>query len=146
MLYAEDLTAGRVFETGSWHVTADAIQRFAREWDPLPLHTDEQAATAGPFGGLIASGLHTLAISVRLATDAFTSHVAVYAGRAMRELRLLKPLRPDVTVHGAIEILDQRLRDDGRGVIVWQNQLVDSDGEAVLRCVFESVVHRRPTD
>ncbi|WP_330346977.1 MaoC/PaaZ C-terminal domain-containing protein [Streptomyces sp. NBC_00582] len=29
---------------------------------PLPLHTDEHAAAAGRFGGLIANGFHTMTV------------------------------------------------------------------------------------
>lgn len=143
MLHAEDLTVGRSFATGSWHVTADDIMRFARDWDPVPIHVDEAAAARSPFGGLIASGLHTMAIAVRLGYDNFAAGVAIHAGRTIRELRMLKPVRPGMTLTGSIEILEQRLRDDGRGVISWQNQLVDDDGDQVMQFVAEVLVNCR---
>ena len=143
VLYAEDLTVGECFEIGSWHVTADEIVRFARDWDPVPIHVDEEAAALSPFGGLIASGLHTMAIAVRLGYDNFAGDVAIHAGRAIRELRMLKPVRPAMTLTGSIEIIEQRLRDDGRGVISWVNQLRDDEGDPVLQFVAEVLVNCR---
>jgi acyl dehydratase len=143
VLHAEDLTVGRSFATGSWDVTADDIVRFARDWDPVPIHVDEEAAARSPFGGLIASGLHTMAIAVRLGYDNFAADVAIYAGRAIHELRMLKPVRPGMTLTGSIQILEQRLRDDGRGVISWRNRLVDGDGDHVMEFVAEVLVNCR---
>lgn len=146
MLYAEDLEVGRVYPTGSWEVTAEDIKRFARDWDPVPFHIDDEAAAASPFGGLIASGLHTMAIAVRLAYDAFASQVALHAGREVRHMRMLKPVRPGARLEGQIEIVERRLRDDGRAVVSWQNQLVDEEGDTVLKFEVETIVHRRPVE
>jgi acyl dehydratase len=143
MLYAEDLVVGRTFALGAWTLSADDIKAFARTWDPLPMHVDEDAAAAGPFDGLIASGLHTIAIAIRLTVDALVSQIAVHAGREMRSLRLHKAVRPGTTLSGSVQITEQRLRDDGRGVIVWRVELRDGDGDAVLSVVTETLVFRR---
>jgi acyl dehydratase len=143
VLHAEDLTVGRSFAIGSWDITAEDIVHFARDWDPVPIHIDEEAASQSPFGGLIASGLHTMAIAVRLGYDNFAAGVAIHAGRAIHELRLLKPVRPGMKLTGSIQILEQRLRGDGLGVISWRNQLVDADGDRVMEFVAEVLVNCR---
>ncbi|QEC50900.1 dehydratase [Baekduia soli] len=117
---------------------------FAGDWDPLPMHVDEAAADRGAFGGLIASGLHTLAIAVRLTVDALVSHTAVYAGREIRSVRMHRPVRPGMTLTGTVTIVEQRLRDDGRGVVVWEIALVDDAGGPVLTMATDSLVDRRP--
>lgn len=61
MLYAEDLIVGQRFEFGSYTIGEEEILRFARQYDPVPIHIDKEAAASGPFGGLIASGFNTLA-------------------------------------------------------------------------------------
>lgn len=144
MLYAEDLEVGRIFPIGSWELTTPDITRFATDWDPMPIHTDEAAATAGHFGGLIASGLHTLAVANRLAYDHFVSGVALHVGRELRHVRLLRPVRPGTTLEGEIEILEQRLRDDGLGVVAWQNRLTDEQRDSVLEFVVVALIRRRP--
>ena len=55
----DDYAEGETFDFGDYLVTADEIIEFARRYDPQPFHVDPQAAAAGPFGGLIASGWMT---------------------------------------------------------------------------------------
>jgi acyl dehydratase len=144
MLYAEDLPVGRVFALGTWQVTMEEIKEFARAWDPLPFHLDDAAAEAGQFGGIIASGLHTQAIAIRLGVEALVGQLDFVAARELRSMKLLKPVRPGDTLTGMIEIEEQRLRDDGRGVIVYRLELVDQNGDVVLRLLLDVLVRRRP--
>ena len=113
VLYAEDMPVDRRFDLGSYAVSAEEIKRFAALWDPLPMHLDEDAAAATPFGGLIASGVHTLAIANRLAADAVVSKASLLAGRGVRDMRLLKPVRPATTLTGSLQIIENDLRDNG---------------------------------
>jgi len=144
VLYAEDLPVGRVFQLGTWALRIEDIKAFARAWDPLPFHLDDEAAVSGPFGGIIASGLHTQAIAIRLGAESFTGRLAFIAARELRSMRLLKPARPGETLTGTIEIEEQRLRDDGRAVIVYRSELLDATGDVVLRLILDVLVHRRP--
>ena len=64
--YFEDYAVGQKFGSGTVTVTAERIKSFAREFDPQPFHTDEEAARHTFFGGLVASGWHTAAMSMRL--------------------------------------------------------------------------------
>ena len=66
MRYWEDLRIGEEAEHGSHTITEEEILAFAREYDPQPFHVDPEAAAAGPFGGLIASGWQTAAIYMGL--------------------------------------------------------------------------------
>ena len=58
--YLEDYIEGDVHRFGTIAVDADEIVAFAKQFDPQTIHTDPEAAKNGPFGGLIASGWHTL--------------------------------------------------------------------------------------
>src|SRR6202035_3507850 len=49
-LYLEDFHPGDEAESGSRTVTREAIVAFAREFDPQPLHLDEEAAKRSPYG------------------------------------------------------------------------------------------------
>ena len=55
---------------------AGEIVEFAREFDPQPFHTDEEAAR-GATGGLVASGWRTTALLLRMNCDAFLMRAAV---------------------------------------------------------------------
>ena len=42
--YAQDYTAGDVFDLGTYDVTQEEIIEFSRKYDPFPFHIDDQAA------------------------------------------------------------------------------------------------------
>jgi acyl dehydratase len=67
--YLEDFAAGQTFNTGRHRVDKEQIIAFARQFDPQPFHTDEEAARQSPFGGLAASGWHTAGMTMRLMLD-----------------------------------------------------------------------------
>jgi acyl dehydratase len=64
-----DFYPGQIIHAGSYRVKAAEILLFARAYDRQWFHMDEQAATSGPFGGLIASGWHTCAIAMRILSE-----------------------------------------------------------------------------
>lgn len=108
VLYAEHLRPGAVFTLGSAKISKEEILDFGRRFDPLPLHTDEDAAAASRFGGLIASGFHTTAVLQRLMVDAVFSRAAIIAGREISSLRMRAPVRPEDVLHGTMEIVEVR--------------------------------------
>ena len=59
-LHWEDFTPGRVFEHGPRRLTREEIVAFAAEFDPQPMHLDEDAARATMLGGLARLGLARL--------------------------------------------------------------------------------------
>ncbi len=78
----EDYVPGASAVFGPIPMTEADIIEFARRYDPQPIHVDPVAATAGPFGGLIASGWHTVVVgwaSHRLRTP--TDHATVSVPR-----------------------------------------------------------------
>ena len=142
-IYADDLRPGQRFTLARHTVTEDEILRFAREWDPVLIHTDPAAARELGLGGVIASGLHTLAVYQRLAVEALWSQLAGGIGRSF-EITFRRPVRPGATLHGHTEIVRVSPRT-GRGdaVVVAQAKVVDHGGEVVLDVVNESVLPMR---
>lgn len=55
-LYLDDLAVGDEFRSHEYHLTADAIIAFARQFDPQPFHLDVQIAKDTFLQGLVASG------------------------------------------------------------------------------------------
>jgi acyl dehydratase len=146
MLFAEDLTVGTVFPLGRRTLTAAEIVDFARRWDPQTFHVDEAVATASSFGGLIACGVHTIAVAQRLLADAFLTRTAVIAGLGVDDLRLLAPVRPGTVITGTAEITACRPRDDGRAVVTFATALVDEAGAPLMAQRTTMLVHGRPPD
>lgn len=65
-LWLDDLVEGATFTTDTHELTAEEIVAFARDFDPQPFHTDADVAAGTFFDGLVASGWHTAAITMRL--------------------------------------------------------------------------------
>ncbi|KAF0966968.1 MaoC/PaaZ C-terminal domain-containing protein [Gordonia sp. YY1] len=137
-LYAEDLSAGEVFELGTASVTEVEIIDFASQYDPLPIHVSREVAANGPFGGIIGSAAHSLALYSGLASRMFVPRLALVAGKGIERMRLPNPLRPDVIHTASITILgvSPRFRGDApttdRADLRCAGQLVDADGRVVL--------------
>ena len=65
-VFLEDLQVGQRFVSGTHRIDEEQIRAFARQFDPQPFHLDPESAKATLFGGLVASGWHTAAVSMRL--------------------------------------------------------------------------------
>jgi acyl dehydratase len=83
----DEFTIGDVFETKSYKLTKEDIMRFAGEFDPQYMHLDEEKANLGRFNGIIASGIHTLAISFKLWVEEGRYGADVIAGTRMNNIR-----------------------------------------------------------
>jgi acyl dehydratase len=69
--YLEDIEVGQTFVSDTHAVDEQQITAFAKQFDPQPFHTDAQLAKQTLFGGLIASGWHSAAMTMRLLVEAF---------------------------------------------------------------------------
>lgn len=143
LITADDIHVGDEFELGSYTVTLEEILAFARQWDPQDFHVDVDAAEKGYFGGIIASGLHTMAIVQRLWVTTNVQGWAIIAGSGLRDVKFLLPVRPDQTLTGLVRILEVDLERPDRGRITKQSLLFDAEGRIVLDMVNDAYVKRR---
>ena len=58
-MYFDEIRLGMSVETAPTVIEKEKMMAFARIYDPIPLHTDEEYAKTTPFGGLIAPGVMT---------------------------------------------------------------------------------------
>ena len=91
--YFEDMTDGEHLNCRNVIITREDIIRFAKEFDPQPFHTDEDAAKESIFGGLIASSLHILSACTRAVVEA-QGDLAILSGVGMDEAKMFNPVRP----------------------------------------------------
>jgi acyl dehydratase len=143
-LYLDDLSVGQKFTSGTRSLDAEAIRRFASEFDPQPFHTDEEAAKTSLFGGLAASGWHTAALTMRMLVDGMPIASGVIGGGGQIEWPL--PTRPGDVLQVESEIVDirpSRSRPD-RGIVTMRSETRNQDGETVQVLTSKLVVFRRP--
>ncbi|GAC68587.1 MaoC/PaaZ C-terminal domain-containing protein [Gordonia soli] len=144
MDYAEDITVGETRRFGKHSVSEAELVDFAREWDPQSFHIDRAAAESGVYGGLIASGIHTLAIGQRLAVDAVYAQWHVIAGRRLVEVRFLRPVRVGDTLSGTNTVREVAVDDKGRAQVANDVVLVNQADKPVLSMTVEVLVRARP--
>ena len=130
----EDFPAGWTYESGAVPLNAADIRRFAQEYDPQLYHTDETAAKATPFGGLIASGWHTCAIAMRLATDAALHDSESFASPGVEKIRWPNPVRPGDELRLRATVIEtRRARSQPTlGILRWRWQLFNASGAEML--------------
>ncbi|MTD52640.1 MaoC/PaaZ C-terminal domain-containing protein [Amycolatopsis pithecellobii] len=141
-LRAEDLPVGELIELGSQTVTRAEIIEFATQWDPQPFHIDADFARGTMFGDVIGSGLHTLAIFQRLAALNLYRQWAVVAGRAVRNVQLTAPLRPDTTVRATVRVDSVTPHSPGRSLVCKTGRVWHED-TVLMTVEFESYVLSR---
>jgi acyl dehydratase len=132
--YFEDYIAGRVYEFGPITITEPEIIKYAKKYDPQYIHTDPEAASSGPFGGLIASGWQTAGLMMRLFVDHFLSSVASIASPGIDELRWTRPVRPGDELRIRITITEttrSRSKPD-RGMVRTSVEVINQVGEIVM--------------
>lgn len=141
-VFADDLAVGDRVTLGRYEVERDDVLEFAGRWDNQWFHTDEAAAEQGHFGGVIASGIHTLAILQRLTVEAIYNEWAVLAGRSLDNVGFLEAVRPGDALTGSIEIAEIKLGET-RGRVTMRSELVNQHGTPVLSSDLVIVMFRR---
>lgn len=108
---------GQVFETKSLKLTKEDIMKFAGEFDPQYMHLDEEKANQGRFNGIIASGMHTLAISFKLWVEQGMYGDEVIAGTRMNNIKFIKPVYPGDALHVIVEVIDIKAAKNETGIL-----------------------------
>ena len=144
--YFEDYVLGTSYECGSFSVDAGSIVSFAREFDPQSFHVDPVAAADGPFGGLIASGWHTAALTMRLLVENYLSPEASLGGAGVDEIRWPDPVRPGDTLRVRATVVEARRSGSkpDRGIIKTLIETTNSDSRIVMRCTAINFLRVRP--
>lgn len=142
----EDYVPGSVFEFGYQTLTEREIVAFARDYDPQPIHTDLTWSATGPFGGLIASGVHTIAASMRLYVDHYISKVASLASPGLDEIRWPRPVRPGDRLHIRVTVTGARASRSkpDRGLVHSTVETLNQNDEVVLSFTAMNIFARHP--
>ena len=104
-LFFDDLSVGDTFESLSKTITEAEIIDYAWRYDPQPFHVSKPEANKSIFGGLIASGFMTAAITFRLIQQSNGFQTTSSGGHGINKLRWLEPVRPFDTINAIMNIL-----------------------------------------
>ncbi len=144
--YFEDFVEGTSIELGTLSFSADEIIEFASKYDPQPMHTDPQAAKASVYGGLIASGWHTVASYMRLVVDKVLRETQSIGSPGVENLRWLKPVRPGDVLRARFGILETRASNSRPdwGIVRSRGELFNQRDELVMQIEAVNFFARRP--
>jgi acyl dehydratase len=145
--YYDDLKVGDRFRSEPLHVKEKDLIEFAHKFDPQMFHLNRKTAERSIFKGLIASGWHTAAMTMRLFVQ--TLNFAEGAiGLGVDVLRWTSSVRPDDVLRVDTEIVDLRpsRSKPNYGIVRLRNVTTNQRGEIVQSMLASAMVPRRRQD
>lgn len=145
--YFDDFPVGERRELGSYAVTEEEVIAFAVAYDPQSFHVDRAAAEASIFGGLIASGWHTCAMTMRVLCDGFLLGAASIGSPGVDALRWKRPVRPGDTLRVISTVTEAKpsTTKPDRGVLSNAIEVLNQNDEVVMTMQAMTMLYRRPT-
>lgn len=144
-MYFEDLKIGMAVEIAPAVIKKEKMLAFARDYDNIPLHTDEKYAAHTRFGKLIAPGVMSF-MSVwakYLEVDFFGEELIV--GKSTK-IEWIKPVFSDDVLCGKATVTDLVRRNAKNGLAQITIEAYNQNGDLVLTDVTEAVVKCKNTD
>jgi acyl dehydratase len=144
-MYYEDLVVGKAFRTDAIDVTLEEIKTFAARYDPQPFHLEAAAAQASVFGGIVASGWMTAALTMRLMVKSEFDFGSGVVGLGVDSLRWPRPVRPGDRLTAHLEVMAMRTSESkpGFGVVKLKTTTLNQRAEVVQVQVSNVLVPRR---
>lgn len=127
------LQVGMVFETDAQEVTKSSAVDFATQFDPQPMHLDSASGAAGPFGGLTASGWHTLSLTMRLMALRQPFGGTPLLGVGVDNISFLSPVFPGIRLYVWSKIIRMRpTRKPERSLVTLELETRNRETEEIL--------------
>ena len=142
-MYFDDIKLGMTVEIAPAVIEKEKMLAFARDYDPIPLHTDEEYAKTTPFGKLIAPGVMSF-MSVwakYLENDFFGEELL--AGKSTK-IEWLKPVYAEDVLSGKATVTSLVRRNPKNGLVEISIDAYNQRGELVLKDVTEAIVKCKP--
>ena len=132
--YLNDLKVGERWQGRPIRIEQDEIIRFAREYDPQPMHIDPEISATGRFGGIIASGWHVAALVMRDYVETNPWGGTPSLGIEVEKLCWLHPVRPGDVLRADREIieLNRSRRKPDRGTVRVRTSVSNQTGLEVM--------------
>jgi acyl dehydratase len=130
----EDFKIGDKLVSAHHVIKTTDIIGFANQFDPQYFHTSPEAAAAGPFEGLIASGWHICSLAFRLFMDTNPYGKSSLGAPGVDNIRWVKPVRPDDIIQVNVVVEATRLsksRPD-RGIVQLDWSVINQDDDVVV--------------
>ena len=141
-MYFEELKVGMSVNLAPAVIEKEKMLAFARTYDPLPLHTDEEYAKASPFGALIAPGVMSFMSVWAKYLDVDFFGKELLAGKSTK-IEWLKPVYAEDVLTGKGTITRMVKRNAKNGLVEITIEAYNQHGDLVLTDVTEAIVKCR---
>ena len=144
-MYFDDIKLGTRVDILPVTIEKERMVEFAKIYDPIPLHTDEEYARNTPFGKLIAPGVMSF-MSVwakYLEVDFFGEELL--AGKSTK-IEWIKPVFAEDVLSSRAEITNLVKRNERNGLVEVTIKAYNQHGELVLTNITEAIVKCRPKE
>jgi len=130
----EDFEEGTTLVLGTKVVSAGEIVEFASEFDPQPMHMDEEAGKASILGGLAASGWHTCSMFMRLLCDGLLLDSTAQGAPGIDYVKWKKPVLSGDTLTARSIVLSKRIssKRPNLGLVTMRAEMTNQHGELVF--------------
>jgi acyl dehydratase len=126
-------------------VSREDIIAFATEYDPQPMHLDEEAAKHSLLKGLAGSGWHMCALLMRISWDGYIQRIASSGAPGLDEVRWVSPLRPGDDLTVTVEVLEKRESKSRPelGFVTVKNDMRNASGQTLMIATLPIMVFKR---
>ena len=142
-MYFEEFEAGTQFNIADVAIDKNDMLDFAKKYDCIPLHTDEEYAKKTIFGNLIAPGVMSfMAVWAKyLETDLAGDQLL--AGKSTK-IEWKKPVYADDVLNATCTVSKLTKRNEKNGLVELAFEVFNQKGELVLTDVTEMIVKCKP--
>src|ERR1700730_5346068 len=141
----EDFPPGHFGTFGPRHVSREELIAFAAEFDPQPMHLDEEAASRSMLKGLSGSGWHLCSLMMRMMVDGFVGRSASMGAPGVNEVRWLAPGRPGDALQLDMDVTEARVSRSlpETGIVTFKGVIRNAAGQALCEMVSPILMGRR---
>ncbi len=141
----EDFPPGRFGSYGPRHVTREEMLGFAAEFDPQPMHLDEEAAKRSMLKGLSGSGWHLCSVMMRMMFDGYIGRTASLGSPGVNELKWLAPFRPGDDLTLDVDVAEARVSRSRpeTGIVTFKCSVRNAAGQVLAEMTSPIIVKRR---
>lgn len=144
----EDFKPGRFGTFGPRHVSREEILAFAAEFDPQPMHLDEEAAKKSMLRGLSGSGWHLGSLMMRMLFDGFIGRTASLGAPGVNEMRWVAPLRPGDDLTLDVDVVEARVSKSRpeTGIVTFKSTIRNARDEMLCEMEAPIMISRRDAE
>lgn len=141
-MYFEEFEIGRVYQLNKVKITKEKMTSFARSYDPLPLHLDEEYAKHTPFKTIIAPGVMTFMsvwtefLKLNVFGDELIAGVSTH-------IQWLKPVFAEDELHGIVTVSALEPHSAKNGMVEVVVDITNQHGDLVIKDTTQSLIKRR---